>query len=160
MRIRKHLWGLLCCTLFSLALNASTEIHETLSISITPVHPKSIRSLYKDELKILRKTLGTTTDTHGYRWGIPMVPDRELHISLLNFKKGSYDKNHVSELKDILLRHTDIVSIQGNFYRPELWLRKTNSQGSATYTHLVHALDQTRNEKKADKKSFDETLRT
>ncbi|MGN6671452.1 MAG: hypothetical protein ACTHJ4_07955 [Candidatus Nucleicultricaceae bacterium] len=160
MNIRKQSWGLLCCTLFSLSLNASTEIHETLSISITPVRPKSISSLYKDEFETLQSTLGTTSNTHGYRWGLSRILDRDLHISLLNFKKGSYGENHVTELKDILLRHTDIAGIQGNFYRPELWLKKTNTQGSAAYAHFVHASDQTRKEKKADNKSFDQALRT
>jgi len=149
------LYGLLC-----LPLHATTETHEILSISITPTHPKTIRTYYQKEIESLRDLIGSSADKQGYHWEFPMIADRDLHISLLNFNKGSYNEKHVKELRKLLQEHTGIVPITGHFYRPELWLKKTDTAGKTTYSHFVHAFDQTPTEKDANKQNFDKAMRT
>ncbi|MBX9697364.1 MAG: hypothetical protein K2X53_04695 [Alphaproteobacteria bacterium] len=135
-------------------LFGTTAEHEHLGAFIAPKNPKSIRILYENDIKAFRAHLGTTEDKSGYGWHIPMQGDRDLHMSLMTFKKGAYTNDHVNFLKDLLNKHKNIVPQNGKFLRIELWLKNTTNIGATGCTHFVHPEDFTKNEETGNKANF------
>lgn len=141
-------------TMPSSLLFGTTVEHEHLGAFIAPKNPKSIRTLYEDDIKAFRAQLGTTEDKSGYGWNIPMQGDRDLHMSLITFKKGTYTNEHVNFLQDLLNKHKNVVPQNGKFLRIELWLKNSTANGTSGCTHFVHPEDLTKTEETGNKANF------